>query len=138
MLLLFLYSLILAPCVSELDISIIDRLNAVFHGDPFTDDQGIYSSDDIDLQKNNQPKFTFTIEASSIEIRLRFPCTDLRPIHAPDRVPWWKRNVLRDSLYFNFSTAKIIYMSPCKYDIIANKIDIFYSVCRYTIIQIKT
>lgn len=57
----------------------------------------------------------------------RFPCTDLRPIHTPDRVPWWKRNVLRDSLYINFYEAKLSYQSN-RYEIVANKIDIYYSV----------
>lgn len=57
----------------------------------------------------------------------RFPCTDLRPIHTPDRVPWWKRNVLRDSLYITFHEAKLSYQSN-RYEIVANKIDIYYSV----------
>lgn len=60
----------LAPCLSELDISIIDRLNAVFHGDPFTEEQGIYTAEENEPQRN-QPKFTFTMESSSIEVRLR-------------------------------------------------------------------
>lgn len=63
-----------------------------------------------------------------MSIRLnRFPCTDLRPIHTADRVPWWKRNVLRDSLYINLCQAKLSYYSS-KYEIVANKIDVYYSV----------
>lgn len=69
-------------------------------------------------------------------LRFRFPCTDLRPIHTPDRVPWWKRNVLRDSLYINFCQAKLFYRSS-KYEIGANKIDIYYSVCMRGEIKLK-
>lgn len=57
----------------------------------------------------------------------RFPCTDLRPIHTPDRVPWWKRNVLRDSLFINFYQVRLSYHTS-KYEIVANKIDVYYSV----------
>lgn len=59
----------------------------------------------------------------------RFPCTDLRPIHTPDRVPWWKRNVLRDSLYIQLCQVKLLFQ-PNKYDIVADKIDVYYSVIR--------
>lgn len=84
--------------------------------------------DENDLQRNAQPKISFVIESSSFDVRLRFPCTDLRPIHTTDRVPWWKRNVLRDSIYVNFCQVKFVYLSPNKYDIVANKIDLYYSV----------
>lgn len=124
-------SFTLSPCLSEIDISIWDRLNAVFNGDPFdvSSKQG-GSTDEHNLQRNAQPKVSFVIESSSIDIRLRFPCTDLRPIHTTDRVPWWKRNVLRDSIYVNLCQAKFVYLSPSKYDIVANKIDLYYSVSR--------
>lgn len=59
----------------------------------------------------------------------RFPCTDLRPIHTSDRVPWWKRSVSRDSLFFSFAQANIIFHSKEKYEISANKIDVYFSVC---------
>lgn len=71
--------------------------------------------------------FDIEIKCTPLIVTFRFPCTDLRPIHTPDRVPWWKRNVLRDSLYINFSQAKLSYQLS-KYEIIANKIDIYYSV----------
>lgn len=111
-----------------------DRLNAVFNGDPFdaSSKQTAYT-DDNDLQRNAQSKVSLVIESSSIDIRLRFPCTDLRPIHTADREPWWKRNVLRDSIYANFCQAKFVYSSPSKYDIVANKIDLYYSVSVETV-----
>lgn len=125
----FSVSFTLAPCLSEVDISIWDRLNAVFNGDPFDmSSMQTASAEESDLLRNAQPKMSFMIESSSIDIRLRFPCTDLRPIHTADRVPWWKRNVLRDSIYVNLCQAKFVYLSPSKYEIVANKIDLYYSV----------
>lgn len=68
---LSLASIILSPCLCEFDISILDRLSAVFNGSPF-----YLSNDSIaeeyKLQRNNQPSpFDVTIESSSIDVRLR-------------------------------------------------------------------
>lgn len=155
------FSFTLAPCLCEFDISMLDRLSPVFNGSPFTpniDNHQNESKSTINQSVQADP-FTMTLESSSVDIRLRlvhqcaqasllkfskerkkywlicllsnrFPCTDLRPIHTPDRVPWWKRNVLRDSLYINFCQVKLFYHSN-KYEIIANKIDIYYSVSKH-------
>ncbi|XP_031632964.1 autophagy-related protein 2 homolog B [Contarinia nasturtii] len=119
-------SFMLAPCSSEFDISIIDRLSPVFNGSPFSTNNDHFMKETTIHQEVQMSQFSLTLESPSIDIRLRFPCTDLRPIHTPDRVPWWKRNVLRDSLYIKFGQAKLTYHLN-KYEIVANKIDIYYS-----------
>lgn len=61
----------IAPCLCEFDISIIDRLSPVFNGSPFTvynDNHIKESSIQQDVQAN---PLTMTIETSSIDIRLR-------------------------------------------------------------------
>lgn len=54
--------------------------------------------------------------------------TDLRPIHNADRVPWWKRNVLRDYFHVNLTEAKLAFNAPSKYEMSADKIDLYYCV----------
>lgn len=62
-------SFIIAPCISEFDISIIDRLSPVLNKSPFHMNNDSVKSD---IQRNNQiNKFIFTLESSSIDIRLR-------------------------------------------------------------------
>lgn len=122
----------IAPCLTEIDISLFDRLRPVFRGSPFVsklNDDLIPQQQINQTQTQNQNKngFAFLLESSQIDVRLRFPCTDLRPAHAPNRVPYWKRNILRDSLYLNFREAKISFNTTNKYDILANEIDIFYA-----------
>lgn len=63
----------------------------------------------------------------------RFPVTDLRPIHNSDRVPWWKRNVLKDYFSANFTEAKLTLSNASNYEICAEKIDLFYNVRHFWI-----
>lgn len=65
----------------------------------------------------------------------RFPATDLRPIHNSDRVPWWKRNVLKDFLTANFTDVKIAFNNSSHYEISADKIDLFYNVRRNSMLH---
>lgn len=123
------FSCTIAPCLCELDISILDRLNAVLNSSVFYCAKNHGSTiDEVESKQAIQPKTNCIIESSSIDIRLRFPCTDLRPIHNTERIPWWKRNVLRDFFFINFCQVKIEYNAPSKYEIIANKIDLYYCV----------
>jgi autophagy-related protein 2 len=49
----------------------------------------------------------------------------LRPIHDPDRLPYWKRNVRTDFLQFRFKEFKFNLISNI-YDIRAKEIGLFY------------
>lgn len=148
----------IAPCINEFDISIIDRLSPILNGSPFIASK---ISDEKTGQRNSTKNgFGFTLETPQLDVRLRynlnefillfsptsshlhfnivcrFPCTDLRPIHTPDRVPWWKRNVLRDSLYIQLSRVKLLFQ-PNKYDVVADEIDVYYSVISNSFSEFK-
>lgn len=61
----------IAPCSSEFDISIIDRLSPVFNGSPFY--AGNIVVDETTTQQNTHKNgFGFTLESSQIDIRLRY------------------------------------------------------------------
>lgn len=66
------YSFMIAPCVSEFDISIIDRLSPVFNGSPFIVSK--ISDEKNSSKKNNSTKngFGFTLESPQIDFRLRY------------------------------------------------------------------
>lgn len=117
--------ILLGNCEIEFDISIIDRLSCLFKSSPFIED---YDDELQQIQKKgNDTKVDLSFESSSVNFRLRFPIADLRPIHDPQRVPWWERNVRNDFLLFNFIQCKIsIYPSQMRYEIMSNEIDIYY------------
>ena len=58
----------------------------------------------------------------------RFPIVDLRPLHDPDRILWWKRNVRNDFLQFNLNAVKISYKFPAIIDITSHEVNVFYFV----------
>ena len=60
-------------------------------------------------------------------MKIRFPIADLRPIHDPQRLPWWSRNVQPDYLLISLVEARIIYYPTItKFDISANEINLYY------------
>lgn len=61
----------LAPCITELDISIIDRLSPVFNGSPFkSDNENLMSEPSINPTMHAN-LFSIALESSSIDLRLR-------------------------------------------------------------------
>lgn len=123
----------LSSCQSELDISIIDRLNGVLNPSPFNLDESnlaTYPTDSPTTNPNpkNQPKIEINIESNAVDVRLRFPIADLRPIHDPERLPWWERNVRPDYILLNFQQMRFCYTQPNHYDITANEINLHYCV----------
>lgn len=59
----------LAPCVSEFDISMIDRLSPIFNGSPFIVNK--ISDEKTGLENSTKNGFGFTVESPQIDIRLR-------------------------------------------------------------------
>lgn len=122
-------NMLIGNCEIEFDISIIDRLNGLFNESPFAEEDNVTTSTPkkVELKRNNESKLDLTFESSSIDFRLRFPIADLRPIHDPQRVPWWERNVRPDFLLINFTQCKIT-ANPAlmRYEITANEIDAYY------------
>lgn len=107
--------------LTEMDISIVDRLSAILNPSPFSKPQ----KPNTNSQKRDT-KIEINFEGSSIDLKLRFPIADLRPIHDPQRVPWWERNVRPDYLLLNFQQILVNFSPPCKFEIQANEINIFY------------
>lgn len=60
----------LAPCLSEFDISIIDRLSPIFNGSPFTSTND-NQMNETSCEKTLKNLFSMVLESPSIDIRLR-------------------------------------------------------------------
>lgn len=58
----------------------------------------------------------------------RFPIADLRPLHDPERIKWWEKNVRPDYLMFTLTNMTLVFSLPTTIDIIAHEIDAFYYV----------
>lgn len=125
----------LAPFLTEFDITILDRLSSLIYQSPFasyysqsTPVNSPASPSNAGPTRKMEPKTDLYIESPAIDFRLRFPIPDLRPIHDPQRVPWWRRNVRSDYILVNLQQARAsIAMNPHPlYDISANEIQLFY------------
>lgn len=115
----------------DFDLSIFDRLNALFTS-PFSCFMSSGSSDQVvnDLspssQKIVQSKSKIKVQSDCLSLVVRFPVVDLRPIHDPEKRPWWQRNVRTDFLIIKFSEFQMSFLSPSTYDIIAHEINVLY------------
>lgn len=116
--------IILEENVLEFDITIIDRLGSFFVPSPYKTSQkkahANQNRDDVAVNKTE-----FSINSAVIDIKLRFPIVDLRPLHDPHRVPWWKQNIRSDYLLLRFADFKLIFCEQ-RVKIYASQIDIFY------------
>lgn len=115
----------------DLDISILDRLNALFSS-PFSCYMSDLSENDLanelspSSQKIVQPKSKLEIQSENLSLVLRFPIVDLRPLHDPEKRPWWQRNVRQDFLQIKFVKFHMNFISPGVYDIMSDEINIYY------------
>ncbi|EDS41201.1 autophagy-specific gene 2 [Culex quinquefasciatus] len=123
----------LAPFLSEFDITILDRISSLIYHFPFatyyTQTTPVNSPDSpTGTSRKFEPKTELHLDAPSIDFRLRFPIPDLRPIHDPQRVPWWRRNIRQDFILVKLQQVRInIGLTPHPlYDIAANEIQLFY------------
>ena len=119
----------------EFDISIFDRLSTHFTS-PFSSyypnstpvDQFFVNELSPSSQKVVESKSEIKINSDCLSLVLRFPIVDLRPIHDPDRAPWWQRNVRPDYLELKLLQFRMNYLSPSIFDVLADEINIFYHV----------
>lgn len=115
----------------DFDISIFDRLNALFSS-PFSSFMSSGPSDHNvnDLspssQKIVQSKAKIKVQSDCLSLVVRFPIVDLRPLHDPEKRPWWQRNVRTDFLLIKCSDFQLNFISPSTYDIIAHEINVLY------------
>lgn len=117
----------------EFDISIFDRLNAIFSS-PFSCFMSSGASNDQDYinelspssQKIVQSKSKIKIQSECLSLVVRFPIVDLRPIHDPEKRPWWQRNVRPDFLVIKLLEFQLNFISPNTYDVMAHEINVLY------------
>ncbi|XP_037956483.1 autophagy-related protein 2 homolog B isoform X2 [Teleopsis dalmanni] len=117
----------LKNCTMEVDISIYDRLSYVFGSSNFTNTAAFNKLDEPKINKNNaiDSNFEVNIVSSSINLKLRFPISDARPIDDPERVPWWKQNIRTDFLLLTLSQMRLKFRENL-INITANELNVYY------------
>uniref|UniRef100_A0A182N5K0 Autophagy-related protein 2 n=1 Tax=Anopheles dirus TaxID=7168 RepID=A0A182N5K0_9DIPT len=131
----------MAPFLAEFDITILDRLSSLLYQAPFasyyhnsgtnsgTGTGGATSPNSPAPGRSKlEPKTDLQLESLAVDFRLRFPIPDLRPIHDPQRIPWWRRNIRPDFLLLKLEMVRtVIALNPHPvYDISANEIKLYY------------
>lgn len=115
------------PFSSEFDVTVIDRLHFLFNNSFNLGPQK------VGLNKTSVPTddsmFQLDVESSMVNVNLRFPILDLRPIEEEiDRKPWWKQDVWPDFLKINFVNFRLKYLTNTQIVISANEINATYYV----------
>lgn len=125
----------LAPFVTEFDITILDRLSSLIYQFPFdayynqsTPVNSPASPSHTGSSRKMEARTELYIDSPAIDFRLRFPIPDLRPIHDPQRVPWWRRNIRSDYILVKLQQAHAtIALNPHPiFDISGNEMQLFY------------
>ncbi|KAG1685123.1 Autophagy-related protein 2 B [Nymphon striatum] len=124
----------IGDCTIELDISIIDRIHALLHGeffqikklDPF-ENFGMMQ----DATSSANSSIVLSIASNMVEFKLRFPIPDLRPLHDFNRLQWWKRSIRSDIMTFKmknteFTTKWDSVESPSKLELTSEDIHVFF------------
>ncbi|KAG7163547.1 autophagy-related protein 2 homolog A-like [Homarus americanus] len=138
----------LGDCVSEIDMSIVDRISALINRQEVCTKatEEVFSPELPPSYINNQACFKQTLDdatlhpetrvnvkvfSSSLTVKLRFPIPDLTPTSNMDRVPWWKRNIRKDVLSlvlqdFEFVTTIDPHMPYSSYEIRSSDIHVYF------------
>lgn len=138
----------IAPCLIELDISLYDRLKVLSESYPFqlvvaakvaqTQQQQQQPSTSSGgrssgIKKRSTPTFNFKLDFEVVDVHLRFPVADLRPVHDPQRVPWWERNVRPDYLMLQFRRARVANIRTDILSVECDELLLFYVESEMTI-----
>lgn len=109
-------SISLQQCSIELDVSIVDRIATVLNPQPLCSHKKIKPhlaqshqsvfSQAVDNSQQRDTKVDLKITSPFLNIKLRFPIPDLRPLHDMDRPPWWRRNIRKDILFVHCIDCK--------------------------------
>ncbi|XP_073815878.1 autophagy-related 2 [Musca autumnalis] len=113
----------LAPCALEFDVSIIDRLGALFAQTPTKPVATKPAANDCDPVVNSNT--TTSLSCSNLDIHLRFPIVDAKPTHDPERIPWWKQNIRSDFLLLSLEKMNLKYCLN-KVNLSSTEINIYY------------
>ncbi|XP_076360508.1 autophagy-related 2 isoform X2 [Tachypleus tridentatus] len=107
-------SIHMGPFHSEIDISIVDRINALLNPQPLCQvvekqqeepTSQVWKDDDHSLTPGERTFLHFT--SPFVILKYRFPIPDLRPLHDMDRVPWWQHNLRKDLFIAELSEATL-------------------------------
>lgn len=113
----------------EFDVTIIDRLGALLvasPNSPNTNDDDLRSRK-VQNDKKSSNNMELNINCSIVDINLRFPIVDLRPIHDPNRVPWWKQNIRSDYLLLRLKQFKLSLSAAQQIKLNSSDINVFYT-----------
>ncbi|KAH8349644.1 hypothetical protein KR084_003244 [Drosophila pseudotakahashii] len=110
----------LDECTAELDISIYDRLGALFGCSPFSRDSAPASTSYPDDPSQTE----FSVKCENLRLHLRFPVVDGRAANDPHKIPWWQKNVRRDFLALEFRCLVVTCRSQIS--IVSDELDAFY------------
>lgn len=128
----------LNKCITEVDITIIDRISAVLNPQP------VCNTNKMTPLNENNPlnpvtenivsdyKYDLKLTCPLFIIKLRFPIPDFRQPHDMQRIPWWKRNVRPDFLTLQMVDASVISCITSaqicfKYEIQCRSADLYYT-----------
>ena len=108
----------LDKCVSEIDISMFDRLNTLFREkkkeQPSSSspnnfsNQACFNQTIRDATQKTETKTDISVCTASLSFKLRFPIPDLRPLSDLDRLPWWKKNLRKDIMTVTFQDLEFV------------------------------
>ncbi|SPP85413.1 autophagy-related protein 2 homolog A [Drosophila guanche] len=107
-------------CTAELDISIYDRLGALFGQSPFAQS----SAGEPENYPEDGSLTEVQVKCENLRLHLRFPVVDGRAANDPHKLPWWKKNVRQDFLSLEFRSLLIA--SRTHISIMAEELDAFY------------
>ncbi|CAD7003844.1 unnamed protein product [Ceratitis capitata] len=108
----------------ELDISIYDRLSALFAPSPYS----TFSSNRTPsrrLNDTNKSILVTSLSSVSMDVKLRFPIYDARPIHDPDRVPWWQQNIRADYMLMTLDDVHMK-IDAGVFEVKLNEVNVYY------------
>ncbi|XP_043221446.1 autophagy-related protein 2 homolog A-like isoform X2 [Amphibalanus amphitrite] len=113
----------LAPCRTEVDISLTDRLATLLNPAPrdpahrVTTPSSVERADVTKQQCFNaamddragggESRVDVHVSAPLVDVQLRIPIPDLRPLSDMDRPSWWQRHVRPDSFHIRLRDASV-------------------------------
>ncbi|XP_075148411.1 autophagy-related 2 [Haematobia irritans] len=113
-----------AHCTLEFDVSIIDRLGALFAPSPYASAK----SQEVKAIRDNEASAINTILnviCPHLDVNVRFPIIDAKPAHDPDRIPWWKQNIRSDFLLLSLETMQVKYCKN-RVELSSREINVYY------------
>lgn len=122
----------LNKCITEVDITIVDRICAVLNPQPVCTTGSPKTDNFTPLENSTEYKYDIRINCPVFNIKLRFPIPDFRQHHDMQRTPWWKRNVRPDYLTLQMIDANCMSsinsnQSSLKFEIQCRVADLHYT-----------